>query len=119
VLGAVALAGPGRLSVDHLLGTRLPRWTLVPGAALVGGLTWFAVRHSERVQAEMADRTPEPSVPTEPEAPVRLSAVGEPEPAAIGTDLPGTAGLAPEHDVEQPLGDDGIAAVRRADPGAG
>ena len=125
-LSAIALAGPGRLSVDHLLGTRLPRWTLLPGAAIVGGLTWFAVRHSEQAQAAGESGAAEDVTPPEPAEPRRFEAVGEtgagvPSEGVVSpaTDLAGTAGLAPEEDVEQPLGDDAIAAVRRADPGAG
>ena len=36
---ALAIAGPGKFSLDELLGTRLPRWIAIPGAvAAVGGI---------------------------------------------------------------------------------
>jgi putative oxidoreductase len=117
VLAAIAVAGPGRLSVDHVLGTRLPRWTLLPGAAIVGGLTWFAVRTAQRSQAEASAVATDGSA-AEAAAPARLETAGEPGPTPIGTDLPATAGMSPEEDVEQPLGEGAVAAVRRSDPDA-
>jgi len=44
VLSALTLAGPGRLSVDGLLGIRLPRW--IGAAALAGmfGALWMGAR---------------------------------------------------------------------------
>lgn len=55
---ALALVGPGRLSVDHLLGTGLPRWTLVPGiigiGLVVGRAVTAAPRGDEEAHAEPA-----------------------------------------------------------------
>jgi len=125
VLGAVAIAGPGRISLDRLLGTRLPRWTLIPGAAAVGGLTWYAVAQSER--AEEADRASEAAGATEhaPDvtAPARLDVVGEAddagEPAARASEAPAAPEAPGGGRLEEALHDDAIAAATRATPDDG
>lgn len=38
---ALSLAGPGKYSLDYALGINLPRWLLIPGAALaIGGVAY-------------------------------------------------------------------------------
>lgn len=39
VLGALSIAGPGRLSVDELLGIRVPRWIAIPALLAAVGVT--------------------------------------------------------------------------------
>ncbi len=77
VLGALALAGPGRLSLDGALGTRLPRWTLIPGVAAVVGLTWWAIRTSDRTLAASAFETESPDDEPIIVEPVRIDVVGD------------------------------------------
>jgi putative oxidoreductase len=114
VLSAVAIAGPGRLSVDRLIGRRLPRWTLIPGAAIVGGLTWFAITHSERTLRASASAAPDESEP-EVTAPHRLEVVRD---AGAGADDSPVAPEPASDVVVEPLGNDAVAAVTRATPDA-
>ncbi len=55
---ALALAGPGKLSLDALLGTRLPRWVVVPGVLAVAGGVALGIASSQqrRQQAEQRER---------------------------------------------------------------
>ncbi len=39
----ILLAGPGKLSLDELLGIRLPRWLAIPGLAVVAGTVYAGV----------------------------------------------------------------------------
>jgi putative oxidoreductase len=106
VLGAVALAGPGRFSIDRLLGTRLPRWTLVPGVLSVAGVTVLALKHSERnLRATAAAQ--------EVTSPRRLEVVGE----ASGPADDSSVGPEPPADaVAEAIGAEAIAATTRATP---
>jgi putative oxidoreductase len=61
-------AGPGRFSLDEVLGTRLPAWTLVPGLAAVGAgialalATRAPVQPREEVREQPAAVKPGPEV---------------------------------------------------------
>ena len=48
IAAALGLAGPGSYSVDRALGTRLPRWVLLPGLALaaagIGAGLWVSTQ---------------------------------------------------------------------------
>lgn len=58
--GALALAGPGRWSVDRLLGVRLPRWAgLTCAAGVAGGAV--AAHMLRRPQPAQPPAQPEPS----------------------------------------------------------
>jgi putative oxidoreductase len=114
VLSAVAIAGPGRLSADRLLGTRLPRWTVIPGAAIVGALTWFAITHSERTLRASDGGASNESEP-EVTAPSRLEVVRD---AGAGEDDAPAAPEPASDVVVEPLGNDAVAAVTRATPDA-
>lgn len=50
VVSALILSGPGRLSLDHALGTRLPRWVALPGLAAVGAGVAYGVLSSRAPQ---------------------------------------------------------------------
>jgi putative oxidoreductase len=52
VLAALALAGPGRFSLDRVFHAGLPRWTALPGAAVVAAVAWTAVLDAEQRAAE-------------------------------------------------------------------
>lgn len=52
---ALALAGPGKLSLDTLVGTRLPRWIVVPGVLAVAGGVALALASSQQ-QRQQAQR---------------------------------------------------------------
>ena len=58
---SLALAGPGKLSLDGLLGTRLPRWLVVPGVLAVAGAVALGVQASQqqRQQATQAEQRAE------------------------------------------------------------
>jgi putative oxidoreductase len=47
---ALMLTGPGKLSLDELLGTRLPRWTMVPALALVAAGVYVGLQSSAQRQ---------------------------------------------------------------------
>lgn len=51
---SLALAGPGKLSLDGLLGTKLPRWLVVPGMLAVAGAVVLGVQESQRQQRQAA-----------------------------------------------------------------
>lgn len=76
---ALILAGPGRISLDALLGTRLPRWVLVPGFAAIVTTTAYAVTQSEEGTG------------------------GEDEPAAEATDAGADGGAATDVGVQDPV----------------
>jgi putative oxidoreductase len=40
-MSAIAIAGPGKVSLDALLGTNLPRWWIVPGAMAIGAIAAY------------------------------------------------------------------------------
>lgn len=44
---ALAMAGPGRFSLDSLLGIRLPRWIALPGLAIVAASVLAGLKASE------------------------------------------------------------------------
>ncbi len=46
IASALMLAGDGKYSLDELLGSRLPRWTAIPGLAVVGATLAVALRGS-------------------------------------------------------------------------
>jgi hypothetical protein len=128
VLTAIAIAGPGRLSADRALGTGLPRWTVVPGAALVGGMTWYALNHSERAQAE-AERASASGGVADTDArggpsggsadvtePARLDVVGESGAGESDRPVGPEPGPGRAARTEDPLADDAIAAATRATP---
>lgn len=55
---ALMIAGPGKLSLDELLGTGLPRWLAVPGLAAVG-VAIYAATHPDEAQqwiGQLTDR---------------------------------------------------------------
>jgi putative oxidoreductase len=63
VAGALALVGPGRFSVDHALGIRLPGWIGVAGLAVISLTVGRAAAPAKRVQlsgAAMVEPEPEP-----------------------------------------------------------
>lgn len=48
---AVALSDPGDLTLDRVLGIRLPRWTFLPGlAATLGVVAYAATRRAEPIE---------------------------------------------------------------------
>ena len=49
---ALGLAGPGSISLDRLLGTRLPRWLLLPGLLLAGIGIMIGVQGSMQAQQQ-------------------------------------------------------------------
>jgi putative oxidoreductase len=53
---ALALTGPGKFSLDSLLGIKLPRWIMVPGfaAVLVGLLAGLQASQSPTAPEEVA-----------------------------------------------------------------
>jgi putative oxidoreductase len=67
--GALALTGPGRYSLDALLGIKLPRWVGIATAAGVAGGTAVA----------MVTRRPEEPQPASAEQPVERELAGAPE----------------------------------------
>jgi putative oxidoreductase len=50
IASALAIAGPGKFSLDEALGTRLPRWMAIPGAVATLGGIGLAVLVSYRKQ---------------------------------------------------------------------
>src|SRR3954451_5172655 len=58
---AIIAAGPGAISLDRLLGIRLPRWIAIPGIAAVAGSVWYGLRHSAASIAEADHRDESPS----------------------------------------------------------
>jgi putative oxidoreductase len=47
-MSAIAIAGPGKVSVDALLRTSLPRWWIIPGAAAIGAVAAYMDAVRER-----------------------------------------------------------------------
>lgn len=87
VLSAITLAGPGRLSLDGLLGIRLPRWIGATALAGVFAALWLGAREelrqgtSEIAEAgEAVEGDPGPS----PEDREALARAGEQASAAAG-----------------------------------
>ena len=77
VLTALTIAGPGRLSLDSLLGIRVPRWIGFAALAGVFGTLWYGARNEiERGLSMVAagggevagDPTPKPEAAQEVEA---------------------------------------------------
>ncbi len=60
IAAALGLAGPGSISVDRVLGTRLPRWVLIPGLAAAAVGIGVGLRISTRA-GQPAVATEEPS----------------------------------------------------------
>jgi putative oxidoreductase len=59
--GAIALAGPGRYSVDRMFGIRLPRWFTLLSLVIVAGITANGIMASNRTQQErQAQSQPRP-----------------------------------------------------------
>jgi putative oxidoreductase len=55
VAAAIAAAGPGKYSLDHVLRTHLPRWTALPGVALAAGGIAYGIWSSNRQQQLAAE----------------------------------------------------------------
>jgi len=62
---AIALAGPGDWSLDHVLGIRLPRWVLLPAFALTAGGVAAGVLLSR--QPQQTAEQPAAQEPAQPE----------------------------------------------------
>jgi putative oxidoreductase len=62
---ALALSGPGRLSVDGALGIRLPRWVgVLTAAGVLGGAAFaLATRAPEEQSQEQQQQPPAPRIP--------------------------------------------------------
>jgi hypothetical protein len=57
---AIGLAGPGKVSLDHALGVRLPRrLILVPGLALAGASIAYGVISSKQAQSQVQEESQE------------------------------------------------------------
>ncbi|HZC78386.1 MAG TPA: DoxX family protein [Ktedonobacterales bacterium] len=54
VAAAIATAGPGKYSLDYVLHTQLPRWTVLPGLALAAGGIALGIWSSNRQQQQAA-----------------------------------------------------------------
>jgi putative oxidoreductase len=54
VASATATAGPGKYSLDYVLRTQLPRWTVLPGLALAAGGIALGIWSSKRQQQAAA-----------------------------------------------------------------
>lgn len=48
IAAALMAAGPGKYSLDNVLGTELPRWVVIPGLALVAGGVALGMREELR-----------------------------------------------------------------------
>ncbi len=57
IASALMLAGPGTYSLDAALGTKLPRWVILPGLTGVAATVAIALRRSQ--QAQQAAPTPD------------------------------------------------------------
>jgi putative oxidoreductase len=94
---ALAVAGPGRYSLDQALGLRLPRWLLIPGLLGVAAVT--ALGMSQQPQ-------PQPAATEQPatEQPAATAAPSEPRPAAVpSTPEPPPAPKTPQGRVTEDL----------------
>lgn len=54
---ALMMTGPGRYSLDNLLGTRLPRWLAIPGAALAAAGVAYGIIVSQANQGAQRSQT--------------------------------------------------------------
>ena len=85
VLGALALVGPGRFSVDGVLGIRVPRWIAIPALLAAVGVTAATALDTgladelER-EAELATEEDDLEIEVEP-----VDEADEPEPATLVT----------------------------------
>jgi putative oxidoreductase len=69
---ALVVAGPGRLSLDHLFGVHLPRWLAIPGIAALAAAVLWSDRISEALQPVVEEITgpvqaPQPQQPSQQE----------------------------------------------------
>jgi len=56
--GTLMLTGPGKISLDALLGTDMPRWTAIPGLALLGGTIWYVYQlREEQLARQIGQQT--------------------------------------------------------------
>ena len=68
VAGALILSGPGRLSLDRLLGIRLPRWAAVPALLIAGATIAYGVRISTQASAKPDALAPQSGIAPTPAA---------------------------------------------------
>lgn len=71
IVAALMAAGPGKYSLDKVLNITMPRWTVLPGMAAVGGIIAYAIVSSQRAQQEeqTTTTTEEQITPTSATAP--------------------------------------------------
>ncbi len=62
IASALMVAGPDRYSLDGLLGTKLPRWVILPGLAGIAATVAIALRLSQQAEQQAA---PPPHKPDE------------------------------------------------------
>ncbi|MFL5681211.1 MAG: DoxX family protein [Chloroflexota bacterium] len=110
---ALIAAGPGALSLDRLLGTRLPRWIAIPGIAAVAGSVWYGLRQSGGPPAE-ADRRDESAAGAELEGGVEQRAETFRRMAAADDRHPGESSSGDAAAADEPAVQEGvdIAAMR-------
>jgi putative oxidoreductase len=115
VLSALSIAGPGRLSVDGLLGIRVPR--VIGFAALAGmlGSVWYGARHeltqgTSEVAAQGAEVEGDPSPSPEDRSAIAAAGASAGAPAASDTASVG---------VGDPIGSDAAGGGYEFDDAAG
>lgn len=54
IASTLLIGGPGKLSLDTLLKTKLPGWYAIPGLAVVAGTIWYATRVREERHAQQS-----------------------------------------------------------------
>jgi putative oxidoreductase len=65
---AIAIAGPGKVSLDAVLGTSLPRWWIVPGAMAIGAVAAYLDTVREQSLEPAGDTEPTADDASEEEA---------------------------------------------------
>jgi putative oxidoreductase len=112
---AIAIAGPGRLSVDGLLGTRLSRWLFIPGVVAVVAAVAIAAQSSDEAMAaeETAEETVEEAgaeLQAGPEERLEEAGEGDGESQGAGAGR-GTRGTRSTPGTEDVVSDAAIAAT--------